>query len=69
MDLEKLFKGQKIDINCLECETEINLDAGDIFKKNNSVQCPGCNVTINFETDNAIKDLKKKLEQLTKSFK
>lgn len=69
MDVAKLFQGQKVDIDCPECNKKITLDASEIFKKNGSKDCPGCNVTINFDNDKSIKDVKKELEKLTKMFK
>ncbi|WP_342544766.1 hypothetical protein [Lysinibacillus sp. FSL W7-1291] len=69
MDIAKLFKGQKVDFNCPECEKKITLDASELFKKNGSKKCSGCDVTINFDNNQSIKDIKKELEKLTKMFK
>lgn len=68
MDVAKLFKGQKIYFDCPECGKKNTLDASKIFKKNSSTKCSSCGVTINLETDQAIKNVKKELEKLIRMF-
>ena len=69
MEIAKLFKGQKVDFECPECGKELTLDASEIFKKSGSTKCSGCDITINFDNDKSIKDIKKELEKLAKMFK
>ena len=69
MDVSKLFKGQKVDFECPQCNKKLSTDASNIFKKCASMKCSGCGVTINFDNDDSIKRVKKELEKLTKLFK
>jgi transcription elongation factor Elf1 len=69
MDIANLFKGQKIDFECPECDKKLKTDASNIFKRNGSMKCTGCGVTIQFENDKSIKDVKKELEKLAKMLK
>ena len=69
MDYSKLFKGQKIDLTCPNCERKFKIDASLAFKKNSVVTCPSCSEKINLDTTDSRKKLDKTMKDFKKLFK
>jgi DNA-directed RNA polymerase subunit RPC12/RpoP len=69
MDVSKLFKGQKLEIHCPNCQKEFSIDAGIAFKKGSTVTCPHCNSKIKLDNSDSIKSIEKELNKLKNLFK
>jgi DNA-directed RNA polymerase subunit RPC12/RpoP len=69
MDISKLFKGQKLEIPCPNCQKEFSIDAGIAFKKGSNVTCPYCNSKIKLDNSDSIKSVEKELDKLNNLFK
>jgi predicted Zn finger-like uncharacterized protein len=69
MDVSKLFKGQKLEIPCPNCQKKFTIDAGTAFKKGSTVTCSHCNSTIKLDNNDSIKSVEKELDKLKNLFK
>ncbi|WP_374718175.1 MJ0042-type zinc finger domain-containing protein [Neobacillus sp.] len=80
ISFDDLFGDQEIDLECPECNGTFQVEFAIISKDNAEVTCPHCNVTIRMEhddttkktlrdSDRALKDFNKSLNDLERSFK
>ncbi|SDI17994.1 hypothetical protein SAMN05192534_12412 [Alteribacillus persepolensis] len=71
MDVSKLFKGQTVDITCVnpECEQTIKVDGNKLFQKNQTVTCPHCDGNIALENNESIKKMENEIKELKNKFK
>jgi uncharacterized Zn-finger protein len=69
MDASKLFKGQKVTVECPGCDRAFKIDASLVFKTGSRVTCPHCDSEIDLETSAAKKEAEKMVKELKKMFK
>jgi ribosomal protein S27E len=69
MDVSQLFKGQKLDVDCPNCNTNITFDASLAFKSNSSITCPNCSPKIQLENIVAKKLVRKTINDFKNGFK
>jgi len=80
IDLESLFGGEEIDIDCPQCQSNFKVKFEEIMNDGSIVKCPHCQVDIQLnhdettkktlsDADKALRKFDKTLKNLEKAFK
>jgi len=80
IDLESLFDGEEIDIDCPQCQSNFKVKFEEIMNDGSIVKCPHCQVNIQLnhdettkktlsDADKALRKFDKTLKNLEKAFK
>lgn len=69
MDVSQLFKGQKLDVECPNCNAIITIDASLAFKSNSKITCQSCQSEISLDNTDVKKTVEKTVKDFEKLFK
>lgn len=62
MDVSKLFKGQKLTVECPNCQHKITIDASLVFKNNSKIHCSDCDNDISLDNSKTKRDIEKAIK-------